>query len=177
MEFKELIEKRRSIRKFSGERVPSEVVDRLLARCLTAPSSRNTRSTRFLVVDDAVVVARMAGMRDYGSAFMQAAPLAVVVLGDTAKTDVWRENASIAATYLLLACMDEGLGSCWVHVNDRPCRKEEPDGLSAADFLREFLPIPAGCEPLCVVAIGYAAAEPAPLPPSDDSERIIRMAR
>ncbi|MDE6374972.1 MAG: nitroreductase family protein, partial [Alistipes sp.] len=142
MEFKEIISKRRSIRKFDGRPVPREVVDRMLAAALSAPSSRNSRSTRFLVVDDPAVVARMAGMRDYGAGFMKGAPLAVVVLGDTSATDLWRENCAIAATVLQLSCVDEGLASCWVHVDGRPRLKEAPDGETAADFLRTFLPIP-----------------------------------
>ena len=55
MEFKELIEKRRSIRKFSERAVPREVVDRILHETLSAPSARNTRTTR-LVVDRKSVV-------------------------------------------------------------------------------------------------------------------------
>ena len=102
MEFKELIEKRRSIRKFSDRAVPRETVDRILRETLTAPSARNTRTTRLMVVDDPALVARMAEMRDYGSAFMKGAPLAFVVLGDTSKSDLWRENAAISATLLQL---------------------------------------------------------------------------
>ena len=173
MEFKELIEKRRSIRKFSERAVPRGVVERILHETLTAPSARNTRTTRLLVVDEAALVARMAGMRDYGSAFLDGAPLAFVVLGDTTKSDLWRENAAISATILQLACVDEGLGSCWVHVNGRPRRKDDPEGPTAAGFLREFLPIPADCEPLCVIAAGYSDFTPAPLPASDDAARII----
>ena len=124
MEFKELIAKRRSVRKFTDREVPREVVDRILAEALSAPSARNTRTTRFLVVDDPVLVARMAEMRDYGSAFLKGAPLAVLVLGDTSASDLWRENAAISATVLQLACVDEGLASCWVHVNGRPRRRE-----------------------------------------------------
>lgn len=100
MEFKELIEKRRSIRKFSERAVPREIVDRILHETLSAPSARNTRTTRLVVVDDPALVARMADMRDYGSAFMKGAPLAIVVLGDTTKSDLWRENAAISATIL-----------------------------------------------------------------------------
>lgn len=126
MEFKELIAKRRSVRKFTDREVPREVVDRILAEALSAPSARNTRTTRFLVVDDPALVARMAEMRDYGSAFLKGAPLAVLVLGDTSASDLWRENAAISATVLQLACVDEGLASCWVHVNGRPRRKDAP---------------------------------------------------
>ena len=130
---------------------------------------------RFLVVDDPVLVARMAEMRDYGSAFLKGAPLAVLVLGDTSASDLWRENAAISATVLQLACVDEGLASCWVHVNGRPRRKDAPDGERAADYLRTFLPVPDGCEPLCAIALGYSDFSPAPLPPADDEARILRL--
>lgn len=175
MEFSEIVTKRRSIRKFTDRAVPRQVVDRILRQALTAPSARNTRTTRLLVVDDPQLVARMAEMRDYGAAFMKGAPLAVVVLGETTKSDLWRENAAISATLLQLACVDQGLGSCWVHINGRPRRKEQPDGPTATDYLRTFLPIPADCEPLCAIAAGYSDFTPAPLPQSDDAERIIRL--
>ncbi len=175
MEFKEIIARRRSVRKFTGAPVPAEVVDRLVATTLAAPSSRNSRSTRLLVVDDPAALARMAEMRDYGSGFMKEAPLAIVVLGEVAKSDLWRENAAISATVLQLACVDEGLASCWVHVDGRPRRKDEPAGTSAADFLRSFLPIPEGCDPLCAIVAGYSDFVPAPLPAADDSQRVIRL--
>ena len=175
MEFKELIAKRRSVRKFSDRPVPREVVDRILAEALTAPSARNTRTSRLLVIDDPALVARMADMRDYGSGFLTGAPLAIVVLGDTSSSDLWRENAAITATVVQLACVDEGLASCWVHVNGRPRRKDAPDGETAADYLRQFLPIPDGSEPLCAIAAGSSDFTPAPLPAADDAARIIRL--
>ena len=49
MEFYELLRRRRSIRKYEPRPVPAEVVDRLLQATLTAPSSRNTRSTLSLI--------------------------------------------------------------------------------------------------------------------------------
>lgn len=175
MEFKELIAKRRSVRKFTDRAVPREVADRILAEALAAPSARNTRSTHFLVVDDPSLMERMAAMRDYGSAFLKGAPLAVVVLGEVAKSDLWRENGAIAATLLQLAAVDEGLASCWVHINGRPRRKDAPDGETAADYLRTFLPIPDDCQPLCAIALGYSDFHPAPLPPAEDEARVIRL--
>lgn len=175
MEFKELISRRRSVRKYLERSVARETVDRLLAQTLTAPSSRNSRSTYLLVVDNPAHIDRMAEMRDYGSAFINGAPLVVVVLGDGSKSDLWQVNASISATVLQLACVDEGLASCWVHIDGRPRLKDEPTGQTAADFLREFLPIPEGMNPLCAIAIGYSDFTPAPLPEADDSARIIRI--
>ena len=175
MELKNILEKRRSIRRYNDRHVPQAIVERLLDVALTAPSSHNSRSTRLLVVDDPAVVARMAQMRDNGSEFLAQAPLAIVVLGDATKTDLWEVNAAIAATLIQLTAVDEGLASCWVQIAQRPRIKAQPDGEQAADYLRTFLPIPDGCEPLCAIALGYSDFQPAPLPGSDDRARIIRL--
>lgn len=175
MELKEVLAQRRSIRRFIDRHVPQESIERLLDVALAAPSSHNSRSTRLLVVDDTAVIARMAKMRDSGSEFLAHAPLAIVVLGDTSKTDLWEVNAAIAATLIQLTAVDEGLASCWVQIAHRPRVKAEPDGEQAADYLRTFLPIPDDCEPLCAIALGYSDFRPAPLPGSDDRARIIRL--
>ena len=53
MDFKEVIRKRRSVRKFSEHRVEREVIRRVLDEVVNyAPSSRNSHSSRFLVVYD-----------------------------------------------------------------------------------------------------------------------------
>ncbi len=173
MEFKEVINKRRSVRKFTERPVPRETIAELIRTALTAPSSRNTRSTTFLAVDDRATIGRMAEMRDYGSAFMSGAPAAIAVLGDPAKSDLWRENCAIAATILQLACVDAGLASCWVHVDGRPRLKDAPEGEKAAEYLRTLLPIPEECETLCIIAIGYSDFEPRPLPSFDPEAHVI----
>ena len=175
MEFEKLLAQRRSIRKFSDRPVPEEVVGRLLDAALAAPSSHNSRSSYFLVVDDPEVIARMAAMRDSGAAFLSHAPLAIVVLGDATKTDLWEVNAAIASTILQLTAVDEGLASCWVQIAYRPRIKAELSGELVADYLRTFLPIPENCEPLCAIALGYSDFRPAALPESDDRARIIRL--
>ena len=103
---------------------------------------------------------------------LAAAPAAVVVMGDRAASDLWVDNAAISATILQLTLVDAGLKSCWVHVNGRPRRKEQPDGEQAADYLRSFLPIPEGYGVLCVIALGYSDFEPKPLPAGDPVERV-----
>ena len=121
---------------------------------------------------DPETIACIARMRDYGSAFLEHAPAVVLVEGDRTATDLWRENAAITATALLFAATDAGLASCWVHVNGRPCLKDQPDGAQAEDYLREFLPVPAEHGILCAVALGYSDFEPAALPPFDAGTHI-----
>lgn len=173
MELNTILQKRRSIRRFLPRPVPREVIGTLLHAALTAPSARNARSTRFLVVDDADTIARMAEMRDYGAAFLRGAPVVILVLGERSRSDLWRENAAISATILQLACVDEGLASCWVHVHGRPRLQAAPDGEQAEAYLRTLLPVPADAGILCAIAVGYSDFAPAELPPRDDAEYVI----
>ncbi len=167
MEFKEVVSKRRSVRKFSSRKVEREVLESILESALAAPSSRNSHSTSFVVVTRPELLEKIATMRDYGSAFVKNAPAAILVVGDTTKTDLAEVNCAISATILQLAVTDAGLSSCWVHVAGRPQKQAEPEGAQAQDLIRSIIPIPEGCEVLCVVALGYSDFEPAPLPEFD----------
>ncbi len=173
MTLTEILKKRRSVRRFDGRPVPRQTLEAILKLALAAPSSKNTRSTRFMVVSEPETLARVATMRDFGSAFLASAPCAVLVAGDVSATDLWVDNAAIAATILQLAAEEADLGSCWVHVNGRPQRREEPDGPTAEDHLREFLPLPADWRPLCFVALGYPAETPKPHAERDEPDKII----
>ena len=173
MELKDILTKRRSTRKFLPTVPEHEKLQRIVDMALTAPSSRNTRSTRLMVVTDKSLLEKMSQMRDYGSAFMKDATAAIVVMGDKEASDLWLDNCVITATILQLAVVDEGLASCWVHVNDRPCLKDEPEGAKADDYLRELLDLPDRYGILCAVALGYSDFEPKPLPPYEGEERVM----
>ena len=173
MELKQILNNRRSVRKFLAGKVEHDKLQRIVDMALQAPSSRNTRSTRLVVVEQPELLEKMSQMRDYGSAFMKDAQAAIVVMGDKNATDLWLDNCAITATILQLAVVDEGLASCWVHVNDRPCLKDEPEGKQAVEHLREVFPIPENYGVLCAIALGYSDFEPAPLPPYEGDERIL----
>lgn len=175
MELQKILESRRSTRKFNDTPVNDAVVDRILEAALSAPSSRNSRSTRIMVVDNPQTIQQMAEMRDYGSAFLKNAPLAFVIAADPAAADLWRVNGSIVATLLQLACVDEGLASCWVQVDGRPRIQNQPNGPHAIDLLRSLLPLPAEWEVLCVIAAGYSDFHPAPLPPFDWRSAVVKV--
>lgn len=173
MDFKSLVAKRRSVRRFSPTAVSREVLLDIVKVALTAPSSRNMRTSRFIIVDDRATLAALSEMRDYGSSFMKDAPAAIIVAADATKTDLWRENCAISATMLSLAAVDAGLASCWVHVGGRPRLKDEPQGPQAEDYVRSLIAIPAEWRVECVIALGYSDFEPKPLPDHDDSEAIV----
>ena len=173
MELKNILNSRRSVRKFSPVKVEREKLERIAQMALQAPSSRNTRSTRLVIVEQKEILEKLSTMRDYGAAFMKDAAAAILVVGDKEASDLWLDNCVITATILQLAVVDEVLASCWVHVNDRPCLKAEPEGAKADDYVRELLELPARYGILCAVALGYSDFQPAPLPPYEGEERIM----
>ena len=175
MELKKILDVRRSTRKFLDRKVEQEKLQRIADMALTAPSSRNSRSTRLMIVDKKEDLEHISRMRDYGAAFVKNAAAAILVMGDRSKSDLWLDNCVITATILQLAVVDEGLASCWVHVNDRPCLKDEPEGKRAEEHLREKFAIPENYGILCAIALGYSDFEPAPLPAYEGEERVIWM--
>lgn len=159
MDFLEVIDKRHSVRKYSDQPVDREILDAIVRVAQTAPSSRNSHSSSFVIVEDRDTLDALSQMRDYGSALLKGAPAAVIVLGDTTKTDLWVDNCAISATFLQLAVTSMDLVSCWVHINGRPCLKDDPEGPKAVDYVSELLGIKDGLVPYCCIAIGHPVVE------------------
>lgn len=155
MDFLEVIEKRHSVRKYSDRPVEKEVLDAIVRVAQTAPSSRNSKSSCFMIVEDKDTLDALSQMRDYGSGLLTGAQAAIVVLGDESKTDLWVDNCAISATFIQLAVTAMDLCSCWVHVNGRPRLKAEPEGPGAEAYVSELLGVKDGLHPYCVIAIGY----------------------
>ena len=60
METIKCIETRRSIRKFKAEQVPHEVMQEIVSAASFAPSWKNTQVTRYVVVENADIKAKLA---------------------------------------------------------------------------------------------------------------------
>lgn len=174
MEFKEVVRKRRSTRRYTGKPVEIEKLRSAMELALHAPSSKNTRSTRLMAVTDLEQVHKLGALRDWGSSLLEEAGAAIVVMGDPEASPMWQTNATIMATVLQLALVDEGLASCWVHVGDYLTLKDEPESQRSEDYVKELLPeIPADYRILCVISIGYADYTPKPLPEYEGPERLL----
>lgn len=157
MQFSEVVKARHSVRKFDGRPVERDEIYEILEEARLAPSSKNTRSSGFMIIEDKSTLEAISEMRESGSAFLAGASAAVVVLGDASKSDLWVENASISATYVMLSAANKGIGNCWIHVNGRPRSKTDASKGTAEQYLRELLGIKDNMRPLCVIALGYEA--------------------
>ena len=174
MEFREVVRKRRSTRRYTGQPVEREKLQRAMELALLSPSSKNTRSTRLMAVRDLKRVHELGKLRDWGSSLLEEAGAAIVVLGDEEVSPMWQTNASIMATTLQLALVEEGLASCWVHVGDYQTLNDDPESQRSEDYVKELLPeIPANYRVWCVISIGYADYTPKPLPEYEGDERIL----
>jgi nitroreductase len=60
LEFKEVIVKRRSIRKFKKDAIPEESLGKVLEAGRWAPSAGNSQSWHFLVITDREIKAKIA---------------------------------------------------------------------------------------------------------------------
>ncbi len=149
--FFKLIETRRSIRKFTPRAVEKAKLDRLIEAALRAPSSRDFRPCRFILVDDPAGLMQLAGAKPHGASFLKNAPLGIVVCGDTTVSDVWVEDCAIASTFIHLAAHDLGLGSCWIQIRKRDHSPEK----TADTYIRDLLDIPDALSVESIIAIGY----------------------
>jgi len=158
MDFKTLVQQRRSIRRFTEAPIAAEDVKTLLRAALMSPTSKSCRAWQFVVVDDKSVIARLAHAKSAGAEFVEGAPLAVVVCGNPTATDVWVEDTSIAAVTMQYQATELGLGSCWAQMRLRG----QSDGTEADTIIHDILGLPKDVSVLCILAFGHPAMERKP---------------
>lgn len=151
----DLLRERRSIRKFTDQKIEDETIEILIEAVLRSPSSRSLNPWEFVVVTDKDTIGALARSKTHGSSFLAGAPLAIVVCADPTKSDVWVEDASIASLLLHLCAADLGLGSCWIQI-----RKRQHDEQTDSDtYVKNILEIKPDMAVEAIVAIGYGAEE------------------
>lgn len=155
----ELLQRRRSYRKFTEQAVEKEKIDQLLHNALMSPAGKSINPWEFIVVTNKETQVKLAACKQFGSAFVAEAPLSIVIIADTTKTDVWVEDCSIAAFNLQLSAEDMGLGSCWSQVRNR---QSPTEGVSTEQYIKELLNIPAQYAVECIISIGYKGMERKP---------------
>jgi len=157
----EVLRKRRSIRKYLETALKREQIEALEEIVLRSPSAHNDKSWEFIFVEDRALLRELAGVRAGSSAFLSGATLGIVFLGNEEVKDVWVEDASVAAMSAQLAAEAMGIGSCWVQIRNRD---HDVPGVTAEDFVRKLLGIPAPFRVLAIVGFGYPAEEKPPYP-------------
>ena len=154
MEFKQLITERYSVRNFKPEHLPQELIDKILAAGHKAPTGCNYQPQRILVLNTEESIAKL---KECTKCHFNA-PTAMLVCHN--KDESWVRkydgalsssvDAVIVTTYMMLACQNEGVGSCWVMHFDPAA-------------MRETFHIPDNVEPAALLVMGYPSDDAKPL--------------
>lgn len=172
MEFREVVRRRRMIRRYDDRPVDPEVVDRMLEHATRAPSAGFSQGWAFLVLDSPGDVERFWRATSFDPtadnawmAGMRTAPVVIVPMSnkdgyldrysepDKGWTDrdesrwpvpYWHIDTGMAALLILLTAVDEGLGACFFGIPP-----EQTEGFHA-----EFA-VPQEYTPIGAITVGH----------------------
>jgi len=139
---------RRSIRRYSDQKIDDETIKTILTAAMYAPSAVNLQPWHFVVIDQWPIMERIMEIHPHAR-MLRTASHAVVVCGDLElqhDDGYWVVDCGAATQNLLLAAHALGLGSCWVGIHPREERK--------IAFSR-LLSLPSHVLPFALVALGY----------------------
>lgn len=150
---------RKSVRAYTDQPVSRAQIDTLLRAAMAAPTGRDMRPWKFIVVDDKEMLKTLAGRLPYAK-MLPEAQAAVLICGDLSVTDDkgnpstnWMFDCSAATENLLLAAESMGLGAVWTAVYPYDERLRP---------VTEVMQLPDYIVPLNVIPIGYPKGNPQP---------------
>ncbi len=143
---------RRSIRNYTAQPVPEELLKLLLEAAMSAPSAFNERSSEFVVINDPKLFAQIQGINP-NSVQLKRAKVAILVCGNQARErykgqGYWQLDGAVAAENILLAAHALGLGAVWTAIYPYPDR---------IPAVQKLLNLPEHVIPLTIIPIGYPA--------------------
>ncbi|MCK9639593.1 MAG: nitroreductase family protein [Prolixibacteraceae bacterium] len=155
MDFKDLAQRRYSVRSYQSTPVDREQLLKVIGAALLAPSAVNFQPWKFVVVTDPELLAKLHEC--YHREWFKTAPACIVAIGDhnkgwhrpTDDKDFTDIDVAIAVDHLMLAATEIGLGTCWIcHFNAEKCS--------------EIFDLPGNFEPIAMIPIGYPNSDNAP---------------
>lgn len=108
MEVFRIISERRSIRKYRRERIPKEVLERILEAGRLAPSARNLQPWYFIVVEDEEIKSKLVDACA-GQKFVGEVEVVIAALGDPKVSFRYHQDPFTAASFMTLEVWEEGV--------------------------------------------------------------------
>lgn len=147
--------KRRSIRRFTEQEVGGDLISKVLAAGMAAPSAGNEQPWQFIVIKKKETLKKVGECGPYARTAADA-PAAIVVCGDLSlekHAGFWVQDCSAAVENMLLEAVSLGLGSVWLGVYPEEER---------VSFLQRYFKLPENIVPLAILPLGFPAQEMAP---------------
>lgn len=149
MKVLDVIQNRRSVRKYKEDPIPEKALMRVLEAARLAPSGKNFQPWKFIIVKDKALKEKLA-QASAGQFFMAEAPIIIVGCGfpDNCYAGMgrymksWSVDVTIALEHLILQAQEEGLGTCWI-------------GSFEEEEVKAILNIPENVKVLALTPLGY----------------------
>ena len=144
---------RRSIRKFTAQPIPEEVMTDIVDAALHAPSGMGKQTWKFTVVTNKAAIAKLAETIERATnreGYDMYEPTAVIIPSNLKDSPWGRDDNACALENIFLAANSYGIGSVWINQLSGIC--DEP---SIRKVLDEF-GIPANHVVYGLAALGYA---------------------
>ena len=169
----ESILSRHSIRKFTEQPIPEELLQMILQTGLHAPNGHNLQTWQFTVVKKLEQIQRLKeaaiesakAKKVYCYGFEN--PSCLILVSNDNRNPNSCQDASCAAENMLLAAHSFGLGACWLNVL-RTLRDVEP-----VKSVLDKYGIPQGHTVWSMIALGYPAEEPKSLAKKENVVHIV----
>lgn len=152
MHFKDLIQQRYSVRKYSSKKVSRELIAQIIEAGQYAPSACNKQPWRFVVVDEEPLLSQVHGV--YRREWFKSAP--VVIIAYANYEEGWVRSfdnknhcdidVAIAVDHMTLLAAELGLGTCWI------CHFD-PEMLASTIQTEE------AWQPVAILSLGYSEEE------------------
>lgn len=147
MDVLEAIYTRKSIRKFTGEKISEENLKTLLTAGFCAPSAHNKKPWHFVVIKDEAALESIANKHPYAK-MLPNAGCGIIVCGDKEKegmTGFLVEDCSAAIENILLAAHGIGFGAVWCGLYPVP---------QLTALVENILNLPENIVPVGMVVVG-----------------------
>jgi nitroreductase len=140
------IKNRRSVRSYSGQAVPDELIEEILDAARWAPSGLNNQPWRFAVIQDKKIKDKLETLTQYSAIIESARVIIAVFLDTSASYDRTKDLQAIGACIenMLLAICDLGLGGVWLG-----------EILKSSDEVKMLVEAPQEYEFMAAIALGY----------------------
>ena len=151
MDLFEAIRQRKSVREYSGNMVPKELIEKIIDAGRVAATARNEQPWEFIVTYDKEVLKKICGMCPNGPFIKDASALIAVFSKDT---KYYLEDCSSATQNMLLAIEALGLGGCWI----------AGDKKDYIEDIRKIFGAPEGNKLVSMITVGYPKKDQPPKP-------------
>lgn len=147
----ETIFNRRSIRKYSDEKVSDEDIKKIIKAGMAAPCCKGSKEWVFVVMKKPELFKRYLEAHPYALA-LETAPVTVLVCADIdlelePGQGWWIQDCAAAVENMLIEATDLGLGSLWLPVHPKEDR---------INVMREVCKLPENVEPFALVTLGVS---------------------